>query len=43
VDDVEAVLPDLLDPAVRIERGALGAYYLQLDANNSSARVVRVK
>jgi hypothetical protein len=43
VDDVEAVLPDLADPAVRIERGALGAYYLQLDANNSAARVVRVK
>lgn len=43
VDDVEAVLPDLADPAVRIERGALGAYYLQLEANNSAARVVRVK
>ncbi|PQP02305.1 hypothetical protein C5614_03485 [Massilia phosphatilytica] len=43
VDDVDAVLPDLADPAVRIERGALGAYYLQLEANNSSARVVRVK
>jgi hypothetical protein len=43
VDDVDAVLPELLDPAVRIERGALGAYYLQLEANNSAARVVRVK
>lgn len=43
VDDVDAVLPDLVDPAVRIERGALGAYYLQLEANNSAARVVRVK
>jgi hypothetical protein len=43
VDDVEAVLPDLADPPVRIERGALGAYYLQLEANNSAARVVRVK
>ena len=43
VDDVDAVLPELTDPAVRIERGALGAYYLQLEANNSAARVVRVK
>ncbi len=43
VDDVDAVLPDLADPAVRIERGALGAYYLQLEANNSAARVVRVR
>lgn len=43
VDDVEAVLPDLADPPVRIERGALGAYFLQLEANNSAARVVRVK
>jgi hypothetical protein len=43
VDDVDAALPDLADPPVRIERGALGAYYLQLDANNSAARVVRVK
>jgi hypothetical protein len=43
VDDVEAVLPDLPDPPVRIERGALGAYYLQLEANNSAARVIRVK
>lgn len=43
VDDIDAALPDLLDPAVRIERGALGAYYLQLEANNSAARVVRVK
>jgi hypothetical protein len=43
VDDVDAVLPDLADPQVRIERGALGAYYLQLEANNSAARVVRVK
>jgi hypothetical protein len=43
VDDVDAVLPDLADPPVRIERGALGAYYLQLEANNSAARVVRVK
>jgi hypothetical protein len=43
VDDVEAVLPDLLDPPVRIERGALGAYYLQIEANNNAARVVRVK
>lgn len=43
VDDIDAVLPDLVDPAVRIERGALGAYYLQLEANNSAARVVRVK
>ena len=43
VDDEEAVLPDLLDPPVRIERGALGAYFLQLDANHSAARVVRVK
>lgn len=43
VDDIDAVLPDLADPPVRIERGALGAYYLQLDANNSAARVVRVK
>jgi hypothetical protein len=43
VDDVEAVLPDLLDPPVRIERGALGAYFLQLDSNNSAARVVRIK
>lgn len=43
VDDIDAVLPDLVDPAVRIERGALGAYYLQLEANNSAARVVRVR
>lgn len=43
VDDIDAVLPDLVDPAVRIERGALGAYYLQLEANNSAARVIRVK
>jgi hypothetical protein len=43
VDDVDAVLPDLVDPAVRIERGALGAYYLQLEASNSAARVVRIK
>jgi hypothetical protein len=43
VDDVEAALPDLLDPPVRIERGALGAYFLQLDSNNSAARVVRIK
>ena len=43
VDDEEAVLPDLVDPPVRIERGALGAYYLQIDANHSAARVVRVK
>lgn len=43
VDDIDAVLPDLADPAVRIERGALGAYYLQLEANNSAARVIRVK
>lgn len=43
VDDVEAVLPDLVDQAVRIERGALGAYYLELEANHSAARVVRVK
>jgi hypothetical protein len=42
-DDIDAVLPDLVNPAVRIERGALGAYYLQLEASNSAARVVRVK
>ena len=42
-DDIDAVLPDLVDPAVRIERGALGAYYLQLEANNNAARVIRVK
>ena len=43
VDDDEAVLPDRPDPPVRIERGALGAYYLQLEANNNAARVIRVK
>jgi hypothetical protein len=43
VDDVDAVLPDLLDPPVRIERGALGAYFLQVEGNNNAARVVRVK
>lgn len=43
VDDIDAVLPDLVDPAVRIERGALGAYYLQLEANNNAARVIRVR
>jgi hypothetical protein len=43
VDDTEAVLPDLVDPAVRIERGALGAYYLTLDANRSAARVVSAR
>ncbi|WP_440962483.1 hypothetical protein ACL58G_16490 [Massilia sp. GER05] len=43
VDDIDAVLPDLVDPAVRIERGALGAYYLQLETNNNAARVIRVR
>ena len=43
VDDDEAVLPDLADPPVRVERGALGAYYLQLETNHSAARVVRIK
>jgi hypothetical protein len=43
VDDIDTVLPDVVDPAVRIERGALGAYYLQVDGNNAAARVVRVK
>ena len=43
MDDIDAVLPDLVDPAVRIDRGALGAYDLQLEANNNAARAIRVK
>jgi hypothetical protein len=31
------------NPPVLITRGALGAYFLQIVGNNSSARVVRVR
>jgi hypothetical protein len=43
VDEYDAFMPDMDNPPVLITRGALGAYFLQIVGNNSSARVVRVR
>ncbi|MBL0141580.1 MAG: hypothetical protein IPP91_05820 [Betaproteobacteria bacterium] len=41
-DDSRAVLY-LKDPKVRVRRGALGAFYLEIDGTNRSPKVQRVK
>jgi hypothetical protein len=42
-DDTDAVLPIMQNPPVRITRGLLGAYFLQVEGHTNSARVARVK
>ena len=43
VDGSEVALPAASNPKVSIERGMLGAFYLQVEGSNNTARVSRVK
>lgn len=43
VDGSEVALPSARNPKVSIERGMLGAFYLQVEGSNNTARVTRVK
>lgn len=43
VDGGEVALPATRNPKVSIERGMLGAFYLQVEGSNNTARVSRVK
>ncbi|MEW6762753.1 MAG: hypothetical protein AB1437_18185 [Pseudomonadota bacterium] len=43
VDGSEVALPAARNPKVSIERGMLGAFYLQVEGSNNTARVSRVK
>lgn len=42
-DDTDAVLPVMQDPPVRVVRGLMGAFFLELDGVVNRARVARVK
>ena len=42
-DDTDAVLPVMENPPVRVVRGVMGAFFLELDGIVNRARVARVK